>query len=506
MDLQLEAIINSLDDGIVCVDDQQCVVFLNDAAARTFGCQRGALPGQPLARCPALAAAWRQLNVAELQLASGSSKAVRRLEGRRPKGEAFPLEALVSCTTVGGRQVFTAVIRDVSRQQQMEHAVHQARKHQAVGALASGIAHDFNNILTAIISHLDLTLYAPECPAALKSSLIAAQASARRGAELVNRLQMFSRQTRPKFAPVDLAEVLAQVVFVLRRSIDPRIEIHCAPPRAPVWLVKADTSQMMHALVNLGLNARDAMPDGGRLTIELAGVAIPPAEERPPRRAGEFVRLTVADTGHGMAPELAARVFEPYFTTKDASRGPGLGLSITFGIVAEHGGWMEVESREGQGTRFHLFLPRTTEAVPVAPARELLATETRALEGRERLLIADDEEPVRLVMRAVLSYRGYEVSEAGDGEEAVRKCLEASPPFDLVLMDLHMPKLNGRDALVKIRERQPRLKAVLLSGGLQEREPESALELEGVRFLHKPFENQELVTLVRQTLDAAPGC
>ena len=244
----------------------------------------------------------------------------------------------------------------------------------------------------------------------------------------------------------------------------------------------------------------DGEPKGGRLTIKLANITFTAVDAlRPPRKAGDFVRLTVGDTGHGMSPETLSRLFEPYFSTKDASRGPGLGLSITSATVAEHGGWLEVESREGRGTTFHLHLPRSNE--PESAPRETPVADPKSMEGRERILVVDDEELVRMVTKAVLAYRGYEIVEAEDGEDAVAKYRQAATPFDLVLMDLHMPRLNGRDALLRIRESHPGAKFVLLSGGLQEEAAEGAASLEGVAFLHKPFDNQELVRLVRQMLD-----
>ncbi len=502
MDLRLEAIINSVDDAIISVDEEQRVVFLNEPAARLFRCERSHAAGQPLAQFPELTDAWRQLNLDGAPLSEAVPRAVRRIQRRRTDADPTPLEAMLSGAVVNGKKIVTAVIRDIFLQQQMEAAVYQARKHQAIGALASGIAHDFNNILTAVISQIDLALHGPDCPVSLRDHLNYAQASARRGAELVHKLQQFSRQTKPKFGPLNLTEVIEQVVFVLRRSIDPRVTIKYVPPAARPWLVRADAGQIMHALVNLGLNARDAMPDGGWLHIQLANLSLAPADARAPRQAGDFVQLTVADTGRGMSPEAMARLFEPYFTTKDVSKGPGLGLSITFSVVAEHGGWMEVESRLGHGTQFHVFLPRTREPAVAPAAPDALVADTRRMEGRERILIVDDEEPVRVVMRAVLAFRGYQIVEAGDGEEALGKYAAASPPFDLVLMDVHLPRLNGRDALQRMREHNPRIKAILLSGGLNDQEHEPPGTMEGARFLQKPFQNQELVRAVREALDA----
>jgi CheY-like chemotaxis protein len=410
------------------------------------------------------------------------------------------MEASVSRVTLEARRVYLIVLRDLSALQQMEQAVYEARKTQALGALAGGIAHDFNNVLAAVISQIDLVLHAPECPPGLKEHLIYAQTSARRGAELVHKLQAFGRRGKPVFEPVDVMGVVEQLLFVLRRGLDPKIVVHCPPPSIKPWLARADANQILQALLNLGVNGRDAMPHGGTLTVTVENVSFSGDTAKPPRHAGEFVRVRVADTGHGMAPEVASRVFEPYFSTKDPSRGPGLGLSITASVVADHGGWMEVESDMGRGSRFSVFLPRSLEAV-AAPKR-LPGTDTRSLEGKERVLVVDDEELVRLVTKAVLAYRGYQVTEAGDGKEAVEKYAAAAGAFDLVLMDLHMPRLNGFEALKRIRELNPRAKAIVLSGGVHEPEDRPAL-LDNVAFLHKPFENQELLRQVRRMLDTA---
>ena len=499
MELPLETIIHSLEDAILSVDARRTVVFLNAAAARLFSCPQALAQGQPVARFPALSDVVQQLKLDELNVVNGGLKAVRNLQVPTAAGKLVSMEAAVSGVEVEGRLVFTAVIRDISLQEEMEKALYDARKMQAIGSLAGGIAHDFNNILTAVISQIDLALYAPEFPPSLRENLLYAQTSARRGAELVGKLQLFSRQGKPSFTLFAVAEVTEQVVFMLRRSIDPQIELRFLPPPAKPWLVKADANQIMQAVMNLGLNARDAMPQGGRLTIELANLTFTPDAARPPRKPGDFVRLTVGDTGRGMSPETMSRLFEPYFSTKDASRGPGLGLSITSATVAEHGGWLEVESREGVGTSFHLYLPRSNE--PESAPREGPVPDAKSMEGRERILIVDDEELVRMVTKAVLAYRGYHIVEAEDGEDAVAKYTQATAPFDLVLMDLHMPKLNGRVALLRIRESHPGAKFILLSGGLQDEAADGAVNLEGVAFLHKPFDNQELVRLVRQMLD-----
>lgn len=495
MDVPLETLLDSIDDAVLSIDDASRIVFLNEAGARLFNCVPSVVTGQLAEAVPAIAAVLAQL---ELDLANSHSlpaRTVRRIQWRGGAEAApIPMEAVVSHVYIDGHRLITTVLRDVSFQQEMEKAVYDARKTQALGALAGGIAHDFNNVLAAVISQIDLALYSPGFPPHLREHLIQAQTSARRGAELVSKLQMFGQQRKPDLEPVSPAELIDQLAFVLRRSVDPKISIQTPAATERLWDVTADAGQVLQALLNLGLNARDAMPLGGTLTLAAANVRFAGAEAIAPRQAGEFVRFTVSDTGKGMTPEVASRAFEPYFTTKDLSRGPGLGLSITAALVAEHSGWLEVQSEPGRGSAFSIVLPRCAPA-PVAAAKK--PVETSAAEGRERILVVDDEEMVRMVIKAVLAYRGYEVTEAQDGGEAVT-LYESNPGgFDLVLLDLHMPKINGHEALLRIRKINPKVKAVMLSGGVQEADS----ELDPVTFLQKPFENQELLRVVRQLLD-----
>lgn len=496
MDVPLETLLDSIDDAVLSIDDTSRIVFLNEAGARLFNCTPAIVVGQPSTEVPAITSVLEQLDLDFANAHNLPARSVRRIQWRSaPGASAVPIEVVVSHVYIDGHRLITAVFRDVSFQQEMERAVYEARKNQALGDLAGGIAHDFNNVLAAVISQIDLAMYSPGFPAHLRQHLVHAQTSARRGAELVSRLQLFGRQSKPNLGPINPAGLIDQLAFVLRRSVDPKITIATPPASEPLWEVKADAGQILQVLLNLGLNARDAMPAGGTLTLSAANVRFDESETIAPRKPGEFVRWTVSDTGQGMAPEVASRIFEPYFTTKDLSRGAGLGLSITTALVAEHSGWIEVASEVGRGSAFSVFLPRSQAAPAPAPKA---AVETSATEGRERILVVDDEEMVRMVIKAVLAYRGYQVTEAQDGEEALKIYSENPGGFDLVLLDLHMPKLNGHEALLRIRQINPNAKAIMLSGGVQE--ADSALE--PVAFLQKPFENQELLKTVRQLLDA----
>src|SRR5258706_1242346 len=265
--MPLDTILNSLDEAVLCIDDRLTLVFLNEAAARIFPTGHPDPAGQSVSDFPALADAVRQLNLGELTVSGPSAKTVRRLQVRPGGAPPVLMEAVVSCTEHGGQKLYTAVLHDPSAQQQLEREVYESRKTLAIGALASGIAHDFNNLLTGVISQIDLALHAPEFPATLKDHLVHAQTSARRGAELVGKLQAFSHQGRLILASVDPTEVIEQALFMLRHSIDPIISIHSPKTPHRPWRVKADPNQILQALLNLAVNARDAMPRGGTMTI-----------------------------------------------------------------------------------------------------------------------------------------------------------------------------------------------------------------------------------------------
>ena len=258
----------------------------------------------------------------------------------------------------------------------------------------------------------------------------------------------------------------------------------------------------MQVLMNLCLNARDAMPEGGDITFSLANRVFTAAEAKTPRQAGEYLQVTVADTGSGMPPEVLARLFEPYFTTKEFGRGAGLGLSIANHVAVENGGWMEVDSQPGKGTRFHVFLPRTILAVPAALPASRPAS-VPALEGTETILLVDDEQPVRTVMNAVLSYRGYKVLEAENGTRGIEQFRAAAGSIRLVLLDIRMPEMNGWDTLKKIHELDPRMPVLMLSGGSMDT-PDERKSLAGASgVLRKPFTGTEVLRIVREVLDGA---
>ena len=488
-------------DAIVGLNEQWEILFANRAATELFPGDGPVETGKPAWQWSALLAVLGSLHLDTLKSASngGGFRALRATELPRKSG-ALPLEVSISISGEPGRQIFVLVFRDVSHQRPTESKLYQSQKQQVVGALAGGIAHDFNNILTAVICRIELALGNRELPDMVRDNLMHAVESARRGAELNTKLMSFSRRAATQPLQLDVARLVDDTVFILRRGIDRRIQIQVVPPGKDLWRALGDEDQFMQVLMNLCLNARDAMPEGGNLAIECANCTFDPQNAKPPRHPGEFVRISVSDTGHGMTPEVLSRLFEPYFSTKGFGKGAGLGLSIANHVVVEHGGWMEVESEPHRGSRFHVYLPRTTTASPVPKLKEHRIDGGSVLKGTETILLVDDESSIRSVMMAALSFRGFRVLEAKDGEEAMQHYRQSMKDIDLVLLDLQMPRMNGWDTMDQILALNPGARIILLSGGSPVPPKPGAMD-RALGILMKPFESVQLLRAIREGLD-----
>jgi CheY-like chemotaxis protein len=368
---------------------------------------------------------------------------------------------------------------------------------EAVGQLAGGVAHDFNNLLTAILGNVTLLLGNQTLDDSERELLRDTERAAVRAAELTGQLLGFSRQTLLRLEPTNLNTSIEEIVGILRRTIDPRIsvEVQKTPDLAPVH---ADPGRINQVLMNLCLNSRDAMIDGGRLLLETANVVVDQDHVRRhiDARLGAFVRLRVRDTGHGIPPDVRPRIFDPFFTTKPPGKGTGLGLAMVFGIVQQHQGWVECVSEPGRGTDFDIYLPRTAVTPPVAPA----PAEAPPTGGHETILLVDDEPVIRNLGRTVLQRHGYRVVLAEDGREAVEIYQREHPGIDLVILDLTMPRLSGRDTLRHLQEFAPEVRVIFSSGYTAEQIPEPGKD--GVLgFVNKPYRPQDLIRVVRQALD-----
>jgi len=388
---------------------------------------------------------------------------------------------------------------DVTDQRNLEAQLRQAHKMEAVGQLAGGIAHDFNNLLTGILGNLSLAIADLSDSHPLREMLTNAEVATLRAAELTRQLLGFSRRTPLRSGPHDLHSSIDETVRLLRRTFDPRTRVE-VQHAADLWPIQADASQMGQVLMNLCLNARDAMPEGGTLKLETSNAHIDSdaAARTIDGRAGDFVHLRVSDTGQGMVPGVQERIFEPFFTTKEPGKGTGLGLAMVFGIIKQHQGWIECKSDPGKGTVFDIYLPRALEPIAV-PAPAPLADGVRG--GTETILLADDEEVVGRLALTILERLGYKVLSALDGAEAVDIYRQRAKDIDLVILDLAMPRLSGADALRELRTINPAV-SVLISSGYSSDEDLRTVERAGVLgFIAKPYRAIDLARRVRAALD-----
>ncbi|MCF8061725.1 MAG: PAS domain S-box protein [Deltaproteobacteria bacterium] len=392
-------------------------------------------------------------------------------------------------------------LRDVERDREaLQKQLLVAQKMEAVGTLAGGIAHDFNNILQAIYGYTQILLMerGPEDPAHAK--LRAIGRSVERASELIKRLLIFGRKVESRLRPADLNREVMQVVEMLERTIPKMIEI-CFHPEDNLHIVNADTIQVEQILMNLGINARDAMPEGGRLVFETANVMRVEAGDRENRDSvpKPYVRLTVSDTGTGMDRETVDRMFEPFFTTKEQGKGSGLGLAMVYGIVKSHGGEITCESEPGQGSTFKIFFP----ALGSVPAGTEVRNESLPARGSgETVLLVDDEEVIRALGKEILHRYGYTVLLAKDGEEALWIYDRSGTSVDLIILDLIMPGMGGVRCLEALLDRDPRAKVIISSGYALDEASTHGIEGKTYGFIPKPYDFKQMLDVVKDALAA----
>ncbi len=383
-------------------------------------------------------------------------------------------------------------------QERLEEQLRHSQKMEAIGLLAGGVAHDFNNLLQAILGHAELALSEPQSQEQVKASLKQVVKGGERAAELTTQLLAFSRQQVLSPVALDLNDVIARLLKLIQRGIGEDIDLEFNPG-SDLGVVNADPGQMEQVLMNLCVNARDAMPDGGRVVIETRNTvgACECCTKHEERLSDPQVQLSISDSGHGMDETVQRQIFEPFFTTKEVGQGTGLGLATVYGIVTQHDGCIGVQSEPGRGTTFRVCLPRVDAevgAVKPAPAGP-------AAGGGETILLAEDEEMVRAYALRVLEVAGYTVIQASDGTEALELFSRHRNDIDLCLFDVVMPKMNGRELYDKIREFRPNAKVLFSSGYNQDAIHTRFILDEGLDLLRKPFNRGELLRSVRQALD-----
>ncbi len=391
------------------------------------------------------------------------------------------------------------IIHDISDRKRIEAELLQSQKMQAIGTLAGGIAHEVNNLLQVVLGHADMLLTSKGMDEKFNRSLETIRMTARNGANLVKRILTFSRKADPEKSTVNLTEAVRKVERILRQIIPRMIHLELFLEEN-LRMISADQSQVEQILLNLAVNARDAMPEGGRLVFETKNVTI--REEycrtHPEVKPGKYVLLAVSDTGHGMGKETLERIFEPFFTTKQPGKGTGLGLSMVFGIVKSHGGYMTCYSEVGVGSTFNIYFPALTE--DLRPDDHTTTIEMPA-GGTETLLLVDDEDAVLTLGAEMLELAGYTVLTAANGEEALEIYRNRGDSISLVILDLVMPGISGRKCLEELLKMNPNAKVLIASGYAADGPAKEARESGAVGFVGKPFDMKRILLAVRKSID-----
>jgi len=408
------------------------------------------------------------------------------------------LEQMVAERTADLEETNKQLREQIMEREKAEEHLRQIQKLEEIGRLAGGVAHDFNNLLGVILGRCEILFVQPSLDAEVLRSAKIIEEAAGRGAKLTRQLLAFGRRQLLEPRILDLNEVIAGLERMLQRLIGEDVDLKFHPePR--LARVKADPGQLEQVIMNLAVNARDAMPDGGHLTITTTNVQLDETylNRHTMIQPGSYVMIAVSDSGCGMDAETQSHIFEPFFTTKEKGKGTGLGLSTAYGIVKQSGGYIWVYSEPGQGTTFKIYLPATAGHVSKQLPREPSA---RPLEGSETVLVVEDDAALRELTREFLQSSGYKVLEAGTPEEALRVAAQHSGRIDLLLTDVIMPKMNGRELAKKLLSVRPEMKVLYISGYTDDAIMRHGLLEEGLAFLQKPYTHYGLTHKIREVL------
>jgi PAS domain S-box-containing protein len=520
------ALVEAAPDAILAVDPVGAVVLVNAPAERLFGYPRDDLLGRQVEvlvphGVRALHEAHRTRYFAEPT--ARPMGAGMQLSGRRRDGTEFPAEISLSAVRTADGLLIAAAVRDVTdrieaqaererlraqaERDRLESRLLQSQRLESLGQLAGGIAHDFNNLLGVILNYS--TFVEEEVAAAasgeptvrwapVRSDLEQIRRAAERATELTHQLLAFGRREVVRPRVLSLNDVVTDVRDMLRRTLGEHIELVTALDPG-LWCVLADPGKVEQILVNLAVNARDAMPGGGRLTIDTGRVMVDPdtAAQRPGLKDGPHVLLRVGDTGCGMPPEIIRQAFEPFFTTKPKGEGTGLGLATVYGIVTQADGHVQISSTPGAGTTFTVLLPATDEQ----PARVPGPDQTPPRRGGETVLVVEDADPMREVARRILDRNGYRVVTA-DGGDAALALAASEAPIDLLITDVIMPRMLGREVADRIRATRPTLRVLYMTGYASPVLVSQGSMEPGGTLIEKPFTERTLLAKVREVLDA----
>ena len=497
--MQLAVIVESSEDAIISKTLDGIITSWNRGAEIIFGHPASETLGQPMLMLFPDELKYEEADILA-RIACGESVEHFETERLRKDGTRLRVSATISPLKNAQGEIVGAstIARDTTRQHILEEQLRQSQKMEAIGQLAGGVAHDFNNILAVIQMQAELSKMEGNSSPEQVVCLDEIQAAANRAANLTRQLLLFSRRQRLQPRELDLSDSITGMTKMLRRILGEDIQMQFKYAPQPLFIL-ADAGMMDQVLMNLTLNSRDAMPNGGELVIETTAVELA-ASEAATTRPGAFVRLSVSDTGCGIPPEIQPRIFEPFFTTKDVGKGTGLGLATVFSIVQQHQGWISVASQPGQGTTFHIYLPRLAKTSVRQPVVE--SAPATASGGTETILLVEDDDALRASVLKSLAQLGYRLLEAASGSAALQVWRQHRDEIHLLLTDLVMPGgMSGKELGERLLQENPKLKVIYASGYSAEVAGKDFPLTEGVNFLAKPFPMQTLAQTIRACLD-----
>ena len=489
-------------------DRERRVIYWNDASERVYGHARDEAMGRRLEDL-IMPDGFREVAVRLMDdwIAGGPAIPAGEVVLRHKDGSpVWVYSSHVMVRNESGDPEMYCIDVDLTAQRRLEDQLRHSQKMEAVGRLAGGIAHDFNNLLMVIQGNLDFALANLPAESRARREIQEIGDAAARAAEITRQLLAFSRRQDLTTGLLDVNGLASTILRLLHRLLGEEIHVEVRTTKDPLWVV-ADLAQMEQVVMNLAVNARDAMPKGGALTIETGRSRLPGCylgASQPVPVAGEVpcVRLTVRDTGAGMPADVVAHLFEPYFTTKDVAHGTGLGLSIVYGIVKQHGGHIAIDSVPGQGSAFHVYLPETGPAA-MSPTGPAMAGEPAA--GCACILVVEDEPAVLSILARILTGCGHRVEACSDPKRALQRATELGASLDLLLADVGMPGMNGARLAGAVREVCPKAAIAFLTGYPEARLLELGIDPATDRVIHKPVSKAGLLAFVAETLDRRPS-